>query len=114
MDDLISRKMAIDALWEEREALEAYMEECLKKECFASRAYAKTERNRIEEDIYILEHLPSAQKKGEWIEQVDLYGFFDTIPGCSECGHTTKMRERYNYCPNCGADMRGDSDGRSD
>lgn len=45
------------------------------------------------------------QKKGKWIEQPDLYGFFETIPVCSECGHTTKYREKYKCCPNCGAYM---------
>lgn len=45
------------------------------------------------------------RKTGKWIQKEDPYGFFDTIPVCSECGHTTKMRETYNYCPNCGARM---------
>lgn len=35
----------------------------------------------------------------------DPFGFFDEIPVCSECGHTTKLRETYKYCPNCGAKM---------
>lgn len=30
-------------------------------------------------------------------------------PVCSECGHTGDFD--MNYCPNCGADMRGESDG---
>ena len=61
----------------------------------------------------IIRTFPSAQperKKGKWIQKEDPYGFFDTIPVCSECGHTTKMRETYNFCPNCGADMRGEQD----
>ena len=28
---------------------------------------------------------------------------------CSECGH--KMATNPNYCPNCGADMRGEENG---
>lgn len=40
-------------------------------------------------------------------QKEDPYGFFDTIPVCSVCGHTTKMRETYAYCPNCGAEMEG-------
>ncbi len=50
------------------------------------------------------------QKKGKWIDVQDPYGFFETIPVCSECGCTTKMRDKYNFCPNCGADMRGENE----
>lgn len=45
------------------------------------------------------------RKVGEWEQKEDPYGFFDTIPVCSICGCTTKMRETYHYCPNCGAEM---------
>ncbi len=48
------------------------------------------------------------RKKGKWIEQPDFYGFFETIPVCSECGCTTKYREKYKCCPNCGAKMEGE------
>ena len=44
-------------------------------------------------------------RHGRWIIKPDPYGFFDEIPVCSECGCTTKMRETYHYCPNCGAKM---------
>ena len=60
-DDLISRKAAIDALWKERQQLDDYMDECLKKGLAALRAGTKAERNRIEEDIEIIKDLPSAQ-----------------------------------------------------
>lgn len=41
-------------------------------------------------------------KRGEWI---NLEGQFDVVQ-CSECH---KVHERvYRFCPNCGADMRGD------
>ena len=48
------------------------------------------------------------QKKGKWIEKPDPYGFFETIPVCSECGCTTKYREKYKCCPNCGATFCSD------
>ena len=60
-NDCISRKDAIDALWGEREKLDSYMDECLKKGLFALRSGTKAERNRIEEDIEIITRLPSAQ-----------------------------------------------------
>jgi len=28
---------------------------------------------------------------------------------CSNCGYLIDIREEFNYCPNCGADMRGDT-----
>lgn len=61
-----------------------------------------------------IEALPSAQRTGEWLR----YGE-DGNPNeedtvfwqCDQCletytGRTTRIP---NYCPNCGADMRGDN-----
>ena len=42
---------------------------------------------------------------GKWEMKPDPFGFFDEIPVCSECGHTTTMRKTTKYCPNCGARM---------
>ena len=50
----------------------------------------------------ILEALPSAQKKGHWIDEKTSYS-------CSECHRGCWVNS--NYCPWCGADMRGESDG---
>lgn len=44
-------------------------------------------------------------RHGKWEMKPDPFGFFDEIPVCSECGCTTKMREKTKYCPNCGARM---------
>lgn len=44
-------------------------------------------------------------KHGEW--KVD--ETHDYEPYCSLCGHEPIAGEKYNYCPDCGADMRGDS-----
>ena len=49
-------------------------------------------------------------RHGRWEMKSDPYGFFDEIPVCSECGCTTRLREVYKFCPNCGADMRKDGD----
>ena len=61
-------------------------------------------------------------EEGKWEIDVDCeYDVFD-IAGertwaikatCSECGFTTSFIEGhgvFNYCPNCGADMRGEQD----
>lgn len=71
-----------------------------------------------------LSRLPSAEpqrKKGKWIKMSDVDGVYWA---CSECGEELprvskfdpqfdlfprlKSIEKTNYCPNCGADMRGE------
>ena len=47
-------------------------------------------------------------RHGKWEMKPDPFGFFDEIPVCSECGCTTKMREKTKYCPHCGARMDKD------
>ena len=45
------------------------------------------------------------RKKGEWIKMPY------HVTECSECGFSLEdwiQGAFYNYCPNCGADMRGD------
>lgn len=55
-------------------------------------------------------------KHGKWIPNTSLPG--QTGFHCSECMFTDKGTysrrfKRYKRCPNCGADMRGDSDADS-
>ena len=62
-----------------------------------------------------LRELPPAQPeriKGRWISADAIFGgepFY-----CSECGENTRDtvmgKPRWNFCPNCGADMRGEQD----
>lgn len=57
---------------------------------------------------WLVDKMPTVepeQKKGKWIEKPDPFGFFETIPVCSECGCTTKYREKYTCCPHCGVKM---------
>ena len=62
-----------------------------------------------------IEALPSAQpmrKRGKWRRRLVDNGF-NADWHCSECGWKTAIEEHgYNYCPNCGADMRGEQDER--
>ena len=57
-----------------------------------------------------LENLPSIQserKKGHWIvEQPNGANGFKECYRCSECNYLVGRREK--FCPNCGADMRGE------
>ena len=53
--------------------------------------------------IDIFEQLVSqAPKMGHWIDTDNYYRRWK----CSECGYHTRDEEP-NYCPNCGAEMRG-------
>jgi len=79
MNDLISRQAAIDAV-----------SKALDRQTLLYGFVRKIVLDAIK-------NLPSAQperKNGKWIEKEDPYGFFNSIPVCSECGCTTKMRER--------------------
>ena len=90
MSDLIDRQAAID-LW----------------------VWGDTDKWRDSKVVHIedIEALPSARKKGKWIN-----AGIGCIR-CSECGlKTTRVtliglspygKSEPNFCPNCGADMRG-------
>lgn len=61
-----------------------------------------------------IKHLPSVtQKSGKWIEQEGWDG--DVYYDCSVCGESwttidgTPWDNGMSFCPNCGADMRGDT-----
>lgn len=43
-------------------------------------------------------------RTGEWIPN------YDGSWNCSECGLRVLVYAKGNYCPNCGADMRGDTE----
>lgn len=59
--------------------------------------------------------------RGEWIVVVDKTEIYDkegvktwaTLFQCNQCGFVLNAVEghigQYNFCPNCGADMRGDN-----
>ena len=57
-----------------------------------------------------IDKIPSVENKGEWIADVDKWGdVVTTVNGytCSKCG--TFNSDKDNFCPNCGADMRGET-----
>lgn len=83
MDDLIDRQAAIDAV---------INGVCLGCDC---------------DVIDKLKALPTAEKKGKWIDGNK--GKWNAVycPKCSVCGTPFYGIEtaRYHYCPNCGAKM---------
>ena len=96
MDEVISKLAAIDALGE---APEVWMDT---PEEFAA-------LNQWEYDVAAIKAVPSVQrKKGKWNAHKDCEGKTRRIT-CNLCGwqsHSLCWYD-YNYCPNCGADMRG-------
>lgn len=85
MSDLIEREDAIDAI-----------------------TYQHLDNLTMEERIVLIESIPSAERKGEWIEQHENgHGFWVGV--CSQCGEEKLVD---NYCPNCGARMKGEHNGQ--
>lgn len=58
----------------------------------------------IDMAITVISKLPSAQRTGEWIQKPNIYG----VAYCSECDYELHTNDT-NYCPNCGADMKGET-----
>ena len=61
-----------------------------------------------------IEQLPSAQlerKKGQWMKEDR--GHVEYCAVCDQCGFDWiwSDREYFKFCPNCGADMRGEQNG---
>ena len=51
--------------------------------------------------------LSADRPQGEWVEQEDDYHHYWE---CSECGMGVGLDDIRNYCPNCGAKMKGADD----
>lgn len=73
--------------------------------------------------LMVLDQMPTIERKtGKWIEvevfpeSYDIYGnkTWSSEMQCDQCGFRHTAIEghmaQYNYCPNCGADMRGEED----
>lgn len=57
----------------------------------------------------VVKDLPSAEpNRGKW--EITNLGAVVAFDSCSECKRVVKHKAPfYNYCPNCGADMRGET-----
>lgn len=103
MNDLISRQVAIDAILHNQEVY---------SNNFGDDPIDKYTIAIIGNDAQTIAQLPSAQPErytGEW-ENVD--GIYK-LATCSKCKKITMFEtwgneiRVYDFCPNCGADMRG-------
>lgn len=87
MPDLIDRQAAIDLA---------------KDICVPTKDGSIYRHRCIDPDA--IRELPTAQpqRKSAYLIAPHPYG------KCSNCGQLIDIRDEYNYCPNCGADMRGE------
>ena len=90
-DDLISRQAAIDGFYEMASDTEHLC--------------------TVNDYISFLESLPAYERKnGRWVRIEDENGDF-LCWECSECRERYVMPyHRASYCPNCGAEMRGEEE----
>lgn len=72
--------------------------------------------SKVKAILCYIETMPSQNRpQGEWIWQLANNGWVDHI--CSVCGYTENtdihISLGWKYCPNCGAEMRGEQDGNT-
>ena len=95
MNDLISRQAAIDYCYQ---LINVEHQQGSDEMNYGQERVAQTETI-----LHHLEVMPSAQpRKGKWAGWGDTEGFGIFI--CDRCGKFAMME--YDFCPNCGADMR--------
>lgn len=98
-EDCVSRKAVLDTLMK------------CEKPCDDRQDFYLDSTTEFEEEIKALKPVTPTRKQGKWDKG---YGFPDgAYWKCSCCNELIKVRYPMNYCPNCGAGMRGDSDDRN-
>ena len=116
MDDLISRQAAIDAI---AQCTNCGDEDTL-REYVLKHGLDNGWTGGILEALDAVKDLPPVQperKKGEWLP--DNNNAYEIRFVCSCCKESevvptigfTKYKPLCDFCPNCGADMRGEKDG---
>lgn len=78
---------------------------------------AESDCLHIDSIVDIIKNEPTADVRenvhGEWLPVLDRYGkqdgdeLYAPLSKCSKCGVSVIAGEYANFCPNCGADMRG-------
>ena len=132
MSDLISRQAAIDAIHEDAGWLAAqgsdWQTERMERDKSILKSLPSAQPEKCEDCLNFIKArllIPQPErKKGKWIKMSDADGIYWA---CSECGEDIprvphynpqfdlfprlESIEKTNFCPNCGADMRGEQDG---
>ena len=86
------------------------MEKVLSELCLSHKDIIYIDKNETAERIRKIPSIDIELKRGEWKRRIVDNGFnADWV--CSECGYRVKTDfVNYNYCPNCGARMKGADD----
>lgn len=97
-DDTISRQAAINAICEHGTDLERRGITVL------------SVANHKQATVDLLENLPSAERRGRWIKDKNLYkctacNDLLTVAGWADCIPEKQIYTAFKYCPNCGAKM---------
>ena len=112
-NDLISRKALVKALIAERDKHPPEMTERYSFGAKVPCRFNQAIRGGIRKALREIEMAPAVDAApvvhGRWIP-AELHKSFGVLRGvkCSVCGEE-KVGKGYNYCPNCGAKMDGDS-----
>ena len=75
--------------------------------------WSSDEKEAFEDEVNSEPTVEPERKTGEWIDGEESEGACNIVYTehiCSECGYSHSFPLKYNFCPECGADMRGDSD----
>lgn len=91
MSDLISRQDAIDVV---RRGQEWFAPRETDADCIGFEV--------CEDIVKGLENLPSTDRTGHWYLKENIYG----VAYCSLCDYELRA-DNTNFCPNCGARMKG-------
>ena len=98
MSDLINRQTLKDAIDKRRLGRDARND------------YEFGCENMLDWAEFMVENLPSAERKGKWVNDIAYYdedGYPCIVTRCNMCEEVSPIS---NFCPNCGADMRGEEE----
>ena len=108
MSDLISRQDAVNIINGYAEQFNGYIGTPNDSEVYA---YARGLLLSIERNISALPSAQPERKKGKWILVNGHTSINCSV--CHKCNWSLSFEDavrQFNYCPNCGADMRGEKE----
>ena len=106
-DDAISREAVINAIY--KMELSNWVKDDTEKMIRELPSVQPIHRDRTVQDFVDKCRECGRIRKGHWIERKEsLFNYHDEWYECNKCHGTQDNMS--NFCPNCGADMRGDTD----